>query len=149
MKPFSSLLGFAAALLVCVLVARPTHAHPRNCLPVPTPAREPAPAPDKHTVSVLFDFDFTPIPPCPQPKDKPCVEQFVVYDISGGTAPADRFKLFTIPVPPSAQGKVRGIKGTSPPLGFQSGKHLIGVTAQTLDKKESDPAACQFWVTIP
>jgi hypothetical protein len=139
MKPFSSLLGFAAALLVCVLVARPSFAQPRN----------PAPAPDKHTVSVLFDFDFTPIPPCPQPKDKPCVEQFVVYDISGGTAPADRFKLFTIPAPPDAKGKVRGIKGTSPPLGFQSGKHLIGVTAQTLDKKESDPASCQFWVTIP
>ena len=145
MKTTFSWLLATVAVLALSGPARPTHAHPRNPLPAPAPA----PAPENHTVSVFFDFDFTPIPPCPQPKGRSCVEQFVVYDISGGTLPAQRFKLFTIPAPPDATGKVRGIKGTSPPLGFQSGMHLIGVTAQTLDKKESDPAACEFWVTVP
>jgi hypothetical protein len=136
--PLSWLLGIVVVLALSG-PARPSFAQPRN----------PAPAPENHTVSVYFDFDFTPIPPCPQPKNKPCVEQFVVYDISAGLSPAERFKLFTIPAPPDAKGKVRGIKGTSPPLGFQSGMHLIGVTAQTLDKKESGPGDCEFWVTIP
>jgi hypothetical protein len=116
---------------------------------VPAPAPAPASAPAKHTITVRFDYDFNRTPACPQPKDKPCVAQFIVYDISAGTMPEKRFKLFTVAVPPDAKGAVRGIKGTSPPLAFQPGKHLLAVAAQMPDKKESNPAACQFWLTVP
>jgi hypothetical protein len=123
-------------------LTRPAYAQPQdNSVSTPAPA--------KHTVTVHFDYDFNGTPPCPQPKDKPCVEQFIVYDISGGPEPDKRFKLFTVPVPPDAKGAMKGITGTSPPLAFESGKHLIAVTAQMPDKKESDPNVCRFWVTVP
>jgi hypothetical protein len=100
-------------------------------------------------MTVHFDYDFNGTPACPQPENKPCVEQFIVYDISAGILPEQRFKLFTVPVPPDAKGEVKGITGTSPPLAFESGKHLIAVTAEMPDKRESNPGVCQFWVTIP
>jgi len=143
--PFSCLLGIAAALALSGS-ARPSYAQPQEN---PSPAPAPAPAPVKHTVTVHFDYDFDGTPACPQPKDKPCVEQFIVYDISGGPEPDKRFNLFTIPVPSGAKGMVKGITGTSPPLAFESGRHLIAVTAQMPNKRESNPSVCQFWVTVP
>jgi|SRR5579862_35934 len=141
--PFSWLLGIVA-LLALSGPARPTYAHAQeNSSPAPTPAAA------KHTVTVHFDYNFDGTPACPQPKDKPCVQQFIVYDISGGTLPAQRFQLFTVPVPANAKGAVKGITATSPLISFESGRHLIAVTAQMPDKKESDPQVCQFWVTIP
>jgi hypothetical protein len=129
-------------------LARPAYAQPQeNPAPAPTPA--PTPAPVKHAITVHFDYDFSPTPACPQEKGKPCVEQFVVYDISGGPSPDKRFTLFTVPVPSGAKGAMKGITGTGPPLSFESGRHLIAVTAQMPDKRESNPSVCQFWVTIP
>jgi hypothetical protein len=143
MKTFSWLLGIVA-LLALAGPARPSHAQPQQ-----NPAPAPAPAHPKHAVTVRFDYDFDLTPACPQSKDKPCVEQFIVYDISGGPSPDKRFKLFTIPVPSGAKGTVKGITGTSQPLSFQAGKHLIAVTAQMPNQKESNPSVCQFSVTIP
>jgi hypothetical protein len=114
-----------------------------------TPAPAPAPAAAKHTITVHFDYDFNGTPPCPQEKNKPCVQQFVVYDISGGPSPDKRFQLFTVAVPSGAKGAMKGIAGSSPQISFESGRHLIAVTAQAPDKKESDPQVCQFWLTIP
>jgi hypothetical protein len=139
--PFSWLLGIVAVVALSG-AARPSYARPQE-----NPS--PAPAPAKHTVTVHFDYDFAGTPACPQEKNKPCVEQFIVYDISGGTSPEQRFQLFTVPVPPGAKGTVKGITATSPPLAFEPGKHLIAVTAQMPDKKESNPSVCQFWVTVP
>ena len=139
--PFSWLLGIVAVLALSG-PARPCLAHAQE-------NSSPAPAAAKHTVTVHFDYNFDGTPACPQPKDKPCVAQFIVYDISGGTLPAQRFQLFTVPLPPNAKGTVKGITATSPPISFESGRHLIAVTAQMPDKKESDPQVCQFWVTIP
>ncbi len=141
--PLSWLLGIVA-LLAFSGPTRPSYAQTQE-----NPSPAPAPAPAKHTVTVHFDYDFDGTPACPQPKDKPCVQQFIVYDISGGTLPEQRFQLFTVPVPPDAKGAVKGITGTSPPLSFESGRHLIAVTAQMPDKKESNPSVCQFWVTVP
>ncbi len=145
--PFSWLLGIVAALALSG-PAHPSYAQPQEN-PSPAPAAAPAAAPAKHTVTVHFDYDFDGTPACPQDKNKPCVEQFIVYDISGGDLPTQRFQLFTIPVPQNAKGTVKGITGTSPPLAFESGRHLIAVTAQMPDKKESNPSVCQFWVTVP
>ena len=143
MKTRLSWLVGIAALLAFSGPARPTYAQPQeNTSPAP------APAPAKHTVTVHFDYHFDGTPACPQPENKPCVQQFIVYDISGGTLPDQRFQLFTVPVPPNAKGEVKGI-GTSPPLAFESGRHLIAVAAQMPDKKESNPSVCQFWVTVP
>lgn len=137
-------LAIAAAVVALGPAARSSYAQPQDNS---TPA--PAPAAAKHTITVHFDYDFGGTPPCPQEKDKPCVQQFIVYDISGGPEPDKRFQLFTVPLPPSAKGAMKGITGTSPPISFESGRHLIAVTAQMPDKKESNPSVCQFWVTIP
>jgi hypothetical protein len=139
MKTFSWLLGIVA-LLALFGPARPSYAQPQD---------NPTPAPAKHTITVHFNYDFDRTPACPQDKGKPCVEQFIIYDISGGPTPDKRFMLFTVPVPPGAKGAMKGITGTSPQLSFESGQHLIGVTAQMPDKKESSPSACQVWVTVP
>jgi hypothetical protein len=139
--PVSCLLGIVA-LLALSGPARPIYARAQE-----NPA--PAPAPAKHTITVHFDYDFNGTPACPQPKDKPCVEQFIVYDISGGISPEQRYKLFTVAVPSEAKGAMKGITGISPPISFESGTHVIAVTAQTPGKKESDPEVCRFRLTIP
>ena len=160
--PFSCLLGIVAVLALSG-PARPSYAHPQQThrptpAPAPTPAAAPvpphnpapAPATAKHTITVHFDYSFDRTPPCPQPKDKPCVERFVVYDISAGPLPSRRAQLFTIPVPRNAKGAMRGITGKSPPLPFERGQHWIGISAQMSDNKtESFPSKSAVWVTIP
>ena len=101
--------------------------------------------PVKHTISVKFDYNFTATPACSQKVTKKCIAKFVVYDISGGKP----YKLFEIPVPADASGAVKGISGESQPLLFESGKHLVGVTAQKDSGEESSPFASAVWVTIP
>jgi hypothetical protein len=101
--------------------------------------------PIKHTISVKFDYNFTAMPACSQKVTKKCIAKFVVYDISGGKP----YKLFTIPVPADASGAVKGISGESQPLLFESGKHLVAVTAQKDSGEESSPPASAVWVTIP
>ena len=99
-----------------------------------------------HSITVKFNYDFKKTPACSGTVKTNCVQQFNVYDISGG--PANRIKLFTISVPAGATGAVTGITGTSPKLIFETGKHFLGVTAQTPSGVESDPGACQTFVEI-
>jgi len=103
--------------------------------------------PATHTITVKFDYDFSKTPACTKKITRRCVDQFVVYDISAGVA--QRTKLATIPLPDTKKGLVRGIEGTTPPLVFESGKHLIGVTAQGPNGFESDPRQITTWVEIP
>ena len=99
----------------------------------------------KHTIVVTFDYDFTALPACSEKVTKKCIAKFIVYDISGEKP----YKLFTIPVPAGATGKVKGISGESQPLLFESGKHLLGVSAQRESGEESNPHATTFWATVP
>lgn len=157
--PFPWLLAILALVAAVVVFgfARPSYAQPKqnptpSAAPAPAPPQNPAPAPAvvKHTITVRFDYDFDRTPACPQAANKRCVQQFVVYDISNGPLPKRRFQLFTIPVPPNAKGAMREIKGQSPALPFQSGEHMIGVSAQMSDNKtESFPSKCAVWVRIP
>ena len=100
-----------------------------NQTPALPPAPTPAPTHGVHTIKVTFDYDFRLTPACTSHVTKNCVQQFVVYDISGGTSKTTRYKLFTVPLPSNPVGMVHGIPGTSQPLDFESGKHLLAVTA--------------------
>jgi hypothetical protein len=113
-----------------------------------SPANAPATAVPsaKHTITVKFDYDFSRSPACSAKITSKCVQQFNVYDISGGAQ--KRIKLFSLPVPARASGQMKGIAGTSPQLAFETGKHFLGVTAQWPDGKESQPTACETVVEI-
>lgn len=100
----------------------------------------------QHSLTVKFDYNFNFTPACSATVTKGCVQQFNVYDISGGTK--NRIMLFSVPVPPGAKGIMKGITQTSQQLVFEPGKHFIGVTAQMPNGKESNPAACQTSVQI-
>lgn len=106
-----------------------------------------APGHSAHSVTVTFDYDFTLTPACTQKIREHCIEHFVAYDISAGLA--HRAKLFTIPVPDAAKGKMRGITATGPKMDFESGKHLLAVTAQEPSGMESKHFAATVWVVIP
>ena len=97
-----------------------------------------------HTVSVQFDYDFGKNPSCTEkPALKTCVKQFDVYDVSG-----EKFKLFTIPVPKSASGLVKGISGKSQSRVFLPGIHFISVTAEDAKGLESDTNAAKVKVEV-
>lgn len=100
-----------------------------------------------HKITVTFDYDFTQTPACGGALKKDCVQQFNVYDISGGID--KRTKLMVIPVAPGAHGVVKGISGTTASLVFEPGKHLLSVSAQTPQGTESGADLCEVWVTIP
>lgn len=100
-----------------------------------------------HKITVTFNYDFTRTPACNAEVTKKCVQDFNVYDISGGLK--NRTKLMVIPVPAGAHGVMKGIAGTTSPLVFEPGKHLLAVTAQTPQGVESDVRSCSVWVTIP
>jgi hypothetical protein len=101
-----------------------------------------------HFVTVTFDYDFTKTPACSATVKTACVEKFVAYDISAGVK--HRTKLFEIPLPPKPVGLVHGISAKSPTkLDFESGKHLISVSAQEPGGKESKHRACTTWIDIP
>lgn len=103
----------------------------------------------KHSITLKFNYDFRATPACvPGVKNKKrCVAQFNAYDISAGIA--KRTKLAALPVPSGATGLVKGLSLTTPSLLFESGKHLLAVTAQTPDGTESDPNKCTAWVELP
>jgi len=109
------------------------------------PQSEPQSQTPKHTITVTFDYDFTALHACSPKVTKKCIAKFIVYDISGKKP----YKLFTIPVPADASGPVKGISGVSQPLLFESGKHLLAVTAQKDSGEESSPYASSVWATIP
>jgi hypothetical protein len=93
--------------------------------PATTDASQPAaPTHSQHSVTVTFDYDFGLTPACSKKITKGCVEQFVAYDISAGANHSSK-------------------------LDFESGKHLISVTAQGPDGRQSRKSICTTWVTIP
>lgn len=101
----------------------------------------------QHTVTVTFDYDFRLTPACSSKITKNCVQQFVAYDISAGARHSTM--LFPIPLPAKPVGAVPGITATSPKLDFESGKHLISVTAQGPDGRQSRKSVCTTWIVIP
>ncbi len=115
-----------------------------------TPAAAPASASDtsgKHTVTVTFNYDFSRTPSCSAKVTKHCIHQFNVYDVSAGAK--KRVKLFSIPATPGETKAVPGIKGSSPLMVFEPGKHKLAVTAQDANGKESNVDADTTWVTVP
>jgi hypothetical protein len=101
----------------------------------------------KHSIILKFDYDFRLTPACTSATKKNCVERFEVYDISAGLAKCT--KLACLAVPSDAKGLVKGLSVTTPSLLFETGKHLLAVTAQMPNGKESDPMKCTVWVEIP
>jgi hypothetical protein len=130
---------------------------PGTSLPCPVPSPTPAPAPDAgqppstshgfHCVTVTFDYDFSKTPACTATVTKGCVQQFIAYDISGGTKQPPI--LFPIPLPANPVGAVHGITKTGPPIDFESGKHLISVSAMAPNGTHSKRNLCTTWITIP
>jgi hypothetical protein len=128
---------FGAALTAWGGMASRVQAAPAQASPRNNPA-------DQHAITVVFDYDFSKNPSCAEkPASKTCIKQFVVYDASG-----TRVRLFSIPVPDSARGMVKGIKGQSPPRFFLPGRHLIAVTAQNAAGTESPVHAANRIVKI-
>src|SRR5271163_2153951 len=82
----------------------------------------------KHKVTLTFHYDFHATPPCTEKVRRGCVAQFIVYDLSAGYK--HRTKLFTIPVGTVKGTGIQEITGTSPLILFETGKHLIGMSAQ-------------------
>jgi hypothetical protein len=101
----------------------------------------------RHSITLRFDYDFRLTPACVSGMEKVCVERFDVYDISAGLD--KRTKLASLLVPSGAKGVVKGISVTTPSLLFESGKHLLAVTAHTPEGQESDPLKCATWVELP
>jgi len=73
--------------------------------------------------------------------------QFIAYDISASAK--NPTMLFPIPLPPSPTGLVKGISKAGPPLDFESGKHLIAVSAMSPDGSHSKRNLCTTWIVIP
>lgn len=146
-----------AALVIILIISLPAIAQaPASTSQFPpavtrgpaNPGTQAAPVPPsaKHTITVKFDYDFDRTSACSAKVTTHCVQQFNVYDVSGGLP--NKVKLFSIPAPPSARGLVQGITGTSPLLAFELGKHFIAVSAQTPGGEESSPAMCQTFVQV-
>ncbi len=97
-----------------------------------------------HSITVQFDYDFTKTPACTAKVTSACVQTFNVYDISGDKP----YFLFAVPVPPNAQGAMKGITATSPRLLFAVGRHRIGVSAVMPNGQKSAPRECKVIVEI-
>jgi len=111
-------------------------------------------APVPHTISVSFDYDFDRTPACTEKIKRHCVKQFVVYDISGGANHAYQIGIVALPDHPF--GQRRAIVGKTDPHVFESGRHLIAITAQEegaqphpLESNTIGCVSCTTWVTIP
>jgi hypothetical protein len=134
----------------------------KESAPPPRPNQASSPAqsstasagPVPHTISVTFDYDFDRVPACTGKTQHHCVKQFVIYDISSGSNHA--YQIGTVALPDSPYGQKRGIPGKTDPHVFESGKHLIAVTAQEpepqphpLESITAGCASCTTWVNIP
>ncbi len=124
-----------------------TSAQPVTSLPCPVPSPVPSTSHGFHCVTVTFDYDFRQTPACSTTVTKGCVQQFIAFDISAGTKHPPI--LFPIPLPPNPVGAVHGITKTGPPIDFESGKHLISVSAMSPDGTHSRRSLCTTWITIP
>jgi hypothetical protein len=114
---------------------------------IPDANKPPETTHGQHTVTVTFDYDFRLTPACSKKVVVNCVQQFVAYDISAGAKKATF--LFPIALPTNPVNLVHSITATSPKLDFESGKHLISVTAQGPDGKQSRKSVCTTWIEIP
>jgi len=101
--------------------------------------------PKPHRIAVKFNFDFTAMHACPVKSAAPCVKEFDVYNV---TDAGKRILLFTILAPRGAKDLVRGIRGTSKPLIFAPGEHMIEVTAVANNGRESKHRACTTMLNI-
>jgi hypothetical protein len=152
----------AAAFFFSLLAARPNVAQtpapstgatvsPPSPAPAATTPIQGSPSPTTshgvHVVTVTFDYDFSKTPACTAKITKHCVTQFIAYDISGSAK--SPIMLFPIPLPPNPSGPVKGITKASPPLDFESGKHLVSVSAMSADGTHSKRSLCTTWITIP
>lgn len=113
----------------------------------PASATAPTATPAKHAITIEFDYDFSRTPVCTPKLTSKCVSEFDFYDISSGAGKA--YKLTSIPAPAGATGMVHGISATTPPRVFESGKHLIAVTAMDAKGVESNRNVATVWVVIP
>jgi hypothetical protein len=100
-----------------------------------------------HVVTVTFDYDFGGTPACTAKITKHCITQFIAYDISASAK--NPILLFPIPLPPNPVGMVKGITKAGPPLDFESGKHLVSVSAMSADGTHSKRSLCTTWIAIP
>lgn len=161
-RRFASALAAIAAC--CVLLGvRPIHAQKparsASATVSPSAASSPAtgtpiqgtPPPTAshgtHTVTVTFDYDFRQTPACSAKVTTHCVMQFIAYDISASVNTPTM--LFPIPLPANPTGLVNGITKSGPPQDFESGKHLIAVSAMSPDGSHSKRNLCTTWITIP
>src|ERR1700691_6196512 len=98
-------VGFALVLMVSTALLGCGGRNQR----VEAQSGQPAPQAGAHSIGVTFDYDFKNTPACwPKGTSKTCIQQFNVYDVSGG-----RYKLFSIPAPEGATGVVKSITGKS------------------------------------
>jgi len=102
-------------------------------------------SPKTHTIRVNFDYDFRRFHGCTGKDKAPCLKQFNVYNM---TDTGKRILLFSIPAPAGAKREVKDITGTSKPMVFAPGQHMIAVTAQSDQGAESDPHACSTMVNV-
>ena len=93
-------------------------------------------AASQHTVTVTLNYDFSVDNACSASVTTGCIQQFNIYDITGGGTPV---KLFTIAAPSGATTAVTGITGTSGAVSLKAGVHTFAATAQTADGTESSP----------
>jgi hypothetical protein len=100
-----------------------------------------------HKITFTFDYDFGVTPACSPKVKQACVQQFNFYDISVGIP--KRTKLGSMPVPAGATGPVKGISFTTEPFLFNSGRHMVAVSAQMPNGAESDLSKCTTIVRIP
>jgi hypothetical protein len=98
------------------------------------------------TVTVTFNYDFSQFPPCSTTITKKCIQQFNVYEVSASKP----VFLFSVPVPPSAKGKVNEITGSAPSKrAFLTGPNRFGVSAKMPGANaESDPYQCMTFAQV-
>ncbi len=136
-RQFVALLGSAAVLCAGLFVVR------RHMRRHPDVGKRP-PGTVIRAVTVTFDYDFTKTPACSQTLKTKCIQQFNVYDNTGGK----KRLLFWILPPADAHNLVKGITSTSPKLPFFIGPLAVAVTAWTAERDESQPKDCQVTVAI-
>ena len=73
-------------------------------------------------------------------------------NLSPSIFPAERKMprfYFPIPLPANPVNLVHGITKTGPPIDFESGQHLISVSAHGARRHAVERSVCTTWITIP
>ncbi len=134
--------------------APPAQESPTPTNPGSSSTQSPTQAPVPHTISVSFDYDFDRTPACTEKITRRCVQKFVIYDISSGANHA--YPIGTVALPDHPYGQRRAIVGKTDPHVFESGRHLIAISAQEpepqphpLESNTVGCTSCTTWVNIP